>query len=478
MDDGSPTAASRAEVPAFPAGRVRGPVLLPSDERYLAEVSGFQSGYRHHPEVVVCATDAADVSAAVEYAAAHRLPLAVQATGHGLSVPLPGGVLVSTRRMTDVRVNAGARTAWIGAGVRWGEVVEEAGRFGLAPLSGSGPGVGAVSYTLHGGVGLLAREFGYAADHVSAAEVVTSDGRVRHVTADSDPELFRSLRGGGGSFGVVTGLEIGLVPVERFYGGQLIFDGESAGDVLEAWRWWTATVPERLTSSVTVMTYPDIPVLPGGLRGRHVAQVQIAYDGDEADGERLVAPLRAAGPRIAETLRTMPWTESWSVYNEPDRPHPYEGTNALLGKELPDRATLRSVLEATGPDARGMVVLALRHMGGALSRQPAVPNAVGGRDAGYLLVVLTVPAGSSSGEELRRVQERVLEAVAPWTVGSNLNFRYGRSAGAVPGGTAAAFSPDDHARLTGLKASADPSNLFRFHHVPLARDQPQGRHGP
>lgn len=315
-------------------------------------MSGFQAGYRHRPDVVVRAETAADVGAAVEYAATHRLPLAVQATGHGLSLPLPGGVLVSTRRMAKVRIDPVARTAWIEAGVRWGEVVEAAARYGLAPLSGSGPGVGAVSYTLSGGIGLLAREFGWAADHVRAAELVTADARVRHVTAERDPELFWALRGGGGGFGVVTGLEIGLVPVERFYGGQLIYDGALAEDVLEAWRQWTATVPDELTSSVTLLSYPDLPVLPGHLRGRYVAQVQIAYDGTGAEGERLVAPLRAAGPRISETLRTMPYAESASVYNEPDRPHSYQGGNALFGERLPDRAALRSVLELTGRTPR------------------------------------------------------------------------------------------------------------------------------
>lgn len=491
MSDGAdgadpPTApASAAVPPAFPAGAVRGPVLHPEDERYAEEAAGFQTGLRHRPDVIVGATGAADVAAAVEYAAGHSLPLAVQATGHGLSLPLSGGVLVSTRRMAEVRVDPGARTAWIGAGVRWGAVVEEAARYGLAPLSGSGPGVGAVSYTLNGGVGLLAREFGYAADRVHSAEIVTAAARVRRVTADSDPELFWGLRGGGCGFGVVTGLEVGLVPVERFYGGRLVFDGELAEDVLEAWREWTATVPETLTSSVTLMRYPDLPVLPAALRGRYVAQVQIACDSDEAEGERLAAPMRAAGPRITETLRTMPYTEFASVYDEPDQPHFYLGTNALLGRRLPDRSALGAVRELTGPDAPAMTVLGLRHMGGALSREPEVPNAVSGRDAGYVMVVLSVLEGGDeaggSGEagdgpgpaEMRGVHERVLESVAPWTVGSNLNFRYGRSATLAPGGASAGRSPEDVRRLAALKAATDPANLFRFHPGALSGGPPE-----
>src|SRR5205807_4789729 len=130
---------------------------------------------------IVGATDAADVQAAVEFAGAHRMPVAVQATGHGLSVAAEGGVLISTRRMAGVRVDAGARSAWIEAGVRWGQVIEAAAPHGLAPLNGSAPHVGAVGYTLAGGVAVLARRYGYAADHVRSMDVVTADGRLRHV---------------------------------------------------------------------------------------------------------------------------------------------------------------------------------------------------------------------------------------------------------------------------------------------------------
>ena len=463
MTDGATSGTAAPALVDFPAERIRGRVLSPGEEdAYDEERSGFQAGYRHRPDVIVCATCPDDVCVAVEYAGAHKLPLAVQATGHGLASPVHAGVLVSTRRMTEVRVDAAARTAWIEAGVRWGQVVEEAARFGLAPLSGSGPGVGAVSYTLHGGIGLMARQYGYAADHVRSIDVVTADARLRHVTPDSEPDLFWALRGGGGKFGVVTGLEIGLMPVEQFYGGRLVFDGELVEDVLEGWRQWTETVPEELTSSVTVLDYPDIPVLPEHLRGRYVAQVQVVHNGSQAEGEPLVEPLRAIGPRLEETLRTMPYAESAGVYDEPVQPHAYQGGNVLLGGGglgLPDTAALRSVLELTGPGAPAMTVLGLRHLGGALGREPEVPNAVGHRDARYLLGVLSVTEGADP-VALRALQERVFEVVEPWTVGSNLNFRYGRAAQAVPGGARAAHDPDDHRRLAGLKALLDPVGLF------------------
>lgn len=453
--------------PDFPASRVRGQVLVPGDASYDEERSGFQAGYSHRPDVVVRAADADDVAVAVGHAAARDAPLAVQATGHGLASPLQGGVLISTRAMTDVRVDASARTARIGAGVRWGSVVEEAARFGLAPLSGSGPGVGAVSYVLGGGVGLLARQYGYAADHVRSVDVVTAEGGPRHLTAESEGDLFWALCGGGpGNFGVVTGMEVGLVPLERFYGGRLVFDGELAPDVLEGWGKWTEDLPEELTSSVSLLIHPDVPAVPGPLRGRYVAQVQIAFDGTESEGERLIGPLRAIGPRVSETLRMMPYTESARVYDEPDRPHAYQGGNVLLGERLPDAAALRPVLELTGPDAPVTTVLSLRHMGGALGRQAAVPNAVGRQDAGHLMVVLSVTEGTGASREVEvtGLHERVFETVAPWTVGSDLNFRYGRPSQALRlGSRPAAHDRTSLRRLADVKALVDPADLFRFH---------------
>ncbi|MFE3741086.1 FAD-binding oxidoreductase [Streptomyces sp. NPDC059134] len=441
--------------------RVEGPVFRPGRPGYDEERSGFQTAFRHRPAVIVGAAGAADVSAAVAFAAEHGLPVAVQATGHGLSAAADGeGLLISTRRMDGVVIDPEARTARFDAGVRWEQVVADAAPHGLAPLNGSAPHVGAVAYTLGGGLGLLAREFGYAADHVRSIDVVTADATVRTVTAGSDPDLFWALRGGRDNFGVVTSMEVDLFPVSRLYGGGLFFPAEAVTDVLTAYLAWTATVPEELTSSVSLMAYPDLPVVPAPLRGRYVAHVRIAYTGDEASGERLVAPLRAIGPRLIDSVREMPYTACGTIYNDPAFPHAYYGNNVLLG-ELDSSVLVKTVLDVAGPGAPALCVIDLRHLGGALSRPPAVPSAVGNRDAQFILRVLT-PLAASDLDVARPVHQRLFDALRPWTTGRSLNFVY--SDEDMPDQTSAVYASDDLRRLAELKSVHDPANLFRLNH--------------
>jgi FAD/FMN-containing dehydrogenase len=440
------------------ARRVRGPVLLPGDDGYDVERTGFQTAVEQRPALVVGAEGAEDVRAAVEFASANGLPVGVRATGHGACPVAEGGLLITTRRMTGVRVDAEGRTAWLDAGVCWDQVIPETSRHGLAPLSGSAPHVGAVSYTLGGGLGLLARRYGYAADHVRAVEVVTADGALRQVTAETDPDLFWALRGGRDNFGVVTRLQVDLFPVTRLYGGGLFFDAEHVRDVLPAYRDWTATVPDELTSSVGMVPLPDLPVVPEPLRGRHVLHLRVAHTGDAAGGERLVAPLREVAPRLMDTLRDMPFAEAGSIYNDPTTPHGYHGNNVLL-REL-DGSALDAVLQEAGPGASVPCVVDIRHLGGALARPPAVPNAVGHREARYILRVLS-PVSGADVERVRAVHRRVFDAAAPWTIGRSLNFVYGENA---PEQVRSCYQPAEYRRLAELKAAYDPKNTFRRNH--------------
>nr|UPA71913.1 mitomycin radical oxidase [Streptomyces sp.] len=442
--------------------RVRGEVLLPGDEGFAARCAGFQTAYRHRPSVLVRAADAEDVAAAVAYATARALPVAVQATGHGLSVATDGGVLISTARLTEVTVDPVTRTARIGAGTRFAAVIDAAARYGLAPLNGSAPGVGVTGYVLGGGLGLLGREFGYAADRVRSIDIVTADARSRRVTADGDPDLFWALRGAGANFGVVTGMEIDLVRVSRLYGGELVFDLTRTPGLLADYLRWTETLPEELTSSVSLLAYPDLPVFPAPLRGRFAAHVRIAYTGEPHAGERLVAPLRALGPRLSDTVAEMPYTECGAIYSDPPQPHAYQGDNVLLRGFGPKQAAEVTELVGRSPVP---CVLDVRHLGGALGRPAQVPNAVGHRSARYLLRVL-MPLIGAGQHEVRATTGKVLGALAAESVGGRFqSLVYGGYADGAPTAPATDFwEPSDHRRLAALKAELDPANVFRFNH--------------
>ncbi|MQY21167.1 FAD-binding oxidoreductase [Nocardia macrotermitis] len=434
---------------------ITGPLFRPGMSGYDEEVAGFQTAYTHRPALVVGALHAEDVRSAVEFAARHGFPVAVQATGHGLSVAADGGVLISTRRMREVTVDAAARTARVGAGVQAEALIEAAAKHGLAPLNGSSPSVGVVGYHLGGGLGILARTFGYAADHVRAIELVTADGRLRRLTPGD--ELFGAVLGTGGNFGVVTALELDLFPITTVYGGRLIFDTGLVEPALEAWRQWTWELPEELTSAITMMTMPDLPVIPEPLRGRYIATVNIAYTGSGRDGERLVAPLRAIGPRLTDDLRMMPYTDTHAIYSDPPFPHAYAATNALLTELSADAA--QAFLDATGPDSAVPVVAGIRHLGGALCRPGPANVSIDHRDAEYLARFITGP--ETDGTAIGDQHDLIAKALSPWSIGHSPTFLYGAGDRAGEAQTRAGYTPATYARLAALKSDLDPANLFR-----------------
>ncbi|HEV7824605.1 MAG TPA: FAD-binding oxidoreductase [Mycobacteriales bacterium] len=448
--------------------RVEGSVWRAGDDGYDAECAVLTVDEAHRPAVVVGATGPADVMAAVAFATDHGMPVAVRATGHGASLPASGAVLVSTRRMQGVRVDPFARVARVEAGVRCARLVHEAAAFGLAPLAGSSPDVGSVAYTLGGGLGVLGRAHGYAADHVRSVDIVTAHGMLRHVTADQYADLFWAVRGGKGNFGVVTALEVDLFPVTTLYGGGLYFRGGAAAAVLHAYRRWVRTVPEEMSSSCALNRYPMTDDVPAPLRGRFAVHVRVAYCGSAADGERLVRPLRTAGVPILDTVGELPFTDAGRIHDDPPlRTQTHERTAML--REL-DEDAVDALLDVVGPDAAcPLGFVELRHLGGALGRPPAVANAVGNRDAGFQLYV-TGEAPAGHGEPLGRYAELVTARMAPWcTGGVALNF-LGGDGDTAAARVRAAYAPGDLRRLERVKRAYDPENLFCVNHnIPPVR---------
>lgn len=286
----------------------------------------------------------------------------------------------------------------------------------------------------------MAGRFGYAADHVRRIELVTTDGVRRN--AEEDPDLFWALRGGGGNFGVVTGLEVDLFDVPALFGGSLYFDLEQHPEVPEVWREWTRSVPDEVTSAIAILPVPDIPQVPEPVRGKYIGQLQLAILGDR--GPELIAPLRAIGTPAIDSVGEMPYVDSGRIFAEPEHPDSYSSTNALVDN-------LDALKTLPGPDAPRMHVIGIRHLGGALSRAPKIPNAVGHREAAYSLTVLTPGKGASARE--------VLEPWREATIGRALNFSFEKL---TPEEIAEAY--DDYDRLVDLRRRYDPSRRLHPNH--------------
>ncbi|MFI9173105.1 FAD-binding oxidoreductase [Streptomyces lincolnensis] len=447
------------------ADRISGTVLTPGDPGWDAELAPFNAIGVHRPALIVAAENAGDIQEAVRYAARHRMPVAVQATGHGIATPADGGLLISTRRVNAVAVDPVARIARAEAGAQWHQVIKAAARHGLAPLNGSSPLVGVVGYTLGGGLGLLARRYGYAADRVTRIHVVTAEGELREVTQHRNADLFWALRGGKGNFGVVTAIEFGLVPVTTLHGGGLFFAADAARPVLDAWRRWTEDLPEEMTSSLALLRLPDAPFVPEPLRGRLSVHLRVAYLGSSEDGEKLLAPLRAVAPTVLDTVREMPYTDVGEIHMDPVEPIPYHERSILL--RALDEAAAERLLEVAGPGADcPAFVVELRHLGGAVGRPAPVPNAVGNRDAAFTLTTVSPPAGPKDPAGA------VLTALRPWGTGrAYVNFLTGPD---EAGDTRRLYDPEAYERLARLKHEYDPHHLFRFTHTIVPADADRG----
>jgi hypothetical protein len=445
------------------AGESAGPVLLPEDPEYAAERAAFNQTLDNRPAVVVGATGPDDVRAAVRFAGQRSLPVGVMATGHGAVRSPEGAVLISTRRMDQVTVDAADRAARAGAGVLSHQLVDAAAAYGLAPLNGSALTVGVTGYTLGGGFSpFLGRLRGWAADHVRAIELVTADGELRRVTAGQEPDLFWAVRGGKDNFGIATSLEIDLFDLPRVYGGALFYPGEHAGHVLHAFREWVATVPDEMTAAVALLRLPPLPGIPDFLAGQLAVYVRVVYAGPAAEGERLVAPLRQAAPVVADSVAEVPYAQMVrSLPAEPPGPVPFYDSSMWL-RELPAQA-VDALLAGAGPDADvPLVNVELRQLGGALSRPPAEPSAVAGRTAAFHLFSVGV-GGPDDAAAVYASQDKLLGGLTPWEA-TEAAPNYLSVRDAPTARMATAFAPAALERLTAIKRSRDPANMFRVNH--------------
>jgi FAD/FMN-containing dehydrogenase len=434
-------------------------VLTSDDPRWDSSRGAFNVLLDQRPAAIALPRSAEDVAAAVRAAAADGRRIAAQRTGHMAAAlgSLADTVLVRTEGLSGVEIDAGAGKARVGAGAIWREVLTPASELGLAPLHGSSPTVGVVGYTLGGGLSFYGREFGLACNKVTAIELVDTAGEVLQVDADSDPDLFWALRGGGGSFGVVTALEFELLDMPKRYAGMLLFPFEQAGAVLHGWREWTATAPEQATSVGRLMVFPPIPEIPEPFRGNSFAALEIIYNGDETSGAELIEPLRSLGELAMDTMATVPPEGIADLHMDPPEPSPYTSTTRLT-REL-DAAAIDALLGAVGPGSGSQLVsVELRHLGGGLAEAAEGAGALAFLPGSFLAFGVGIVPVAEAMAPTRGWLDALDAALAPYDSGRYLNFCDD------PTDAGAAFPAETVKRLGEVKDRIDPENLFHANH--------------
>jgi hypothetical protein len=441
------------------AERLDGDLYRPGDDGWDEARTAWNLAADQHPVAVVAAESAADVAHTIRAARAEGLRVAPQGTGHAATAigDLSGTILLRTTRMRRVDVDPHDRRARVEAGVIWQEVTDAAAAHGLAALAGSSHDVGVLGYSLGGGLSWLARKHGLAANAILAAEIVDAGGTIRRIDADSDPDLFWAIRGGGGSFAIVTALELRLLPVAEVAAGVLFFPIERASEVLNAWLAWTKDVPEEVTSCGRIMRFPPFPEVPEPLRGNAFALVEIVVTGDLAGADELVAPLRALGPAM-DTVRVMPARELSTLHMDPPAPVPGVGDGRLLGSASAD--TVAALVEAAGAESgSSLLSVELRQLGGALDRVAPGDGAATFAGCEYGMFAVGIAATPELRASSERDVKRVVAALEPWDSGRDyMNFRESRSTGAR------LFSTEIHERLRAIKRRVDPLDVIRSNH--------------
>lgn len=437
---------------------LRGQVLLPTDPEYNQARLAWNRTVEQHPALVVIAEHRDDVVHAVRFAQQESLKIAVMATGHGTLREANDALLLVISKLNSVTINPINKTAWIDAGAKWAAVLPEAQKHGLAPLLGSTPDVGAVGYTLGGGMGWLARKYGMAVDSVLQFEVLTPDGEVCRASDVENPDLFWALRGGGGNFGVVLGMEIKLYPVTQIYGGNLLYPAAMAKEVFQHYNEWIAAAPDELTASIVLMNFPPMPQLPEFLRGQSVVMVRGAYVGLQAEGEALLKHWRDWQKPMIDDFKVLPFTDVALISNDPVEPSAGKGMSAWL-TDMSDDAVDILIRYAFPKDGhKPIMVLEVRLAGGAIARVPSNSNAYGNRNDHFLMqVVGSTPTAEAIALFKQYTGELKQELAAHLTGGVYLNFLEGSEARAR---IKDAYTSENLNMLKAIKAKYDQTNLF------------------
>ncbi|MGH3132219.1 MAG: FAD-binding oxidoreductase [Gaiellaceae bacterium] len=459
LDGGSVTLSS-AELEELDA-RVEGSLLRAGDEGWDEAVLVWNGMVTLLPALVVQPTSSRDVAAAVDFARDHGLLLTVKGGGHSIAgtALAERAVTLDMSRMREIAVDPGAKLAHVGAGCLLQDVDRATQEHGLATVLGFVSEVGVAGLTLGGGLGYLARRFGWTVDNLDEVEIVTADGQVRTASRGENADLFWALRGGGGNFGVVTRFTYGLHEVgPTVYGGLVAWPFERADEILGAYRTITAEAPRELAVWLILLTAPPAPFVPTEWHGKKLCAMAVCYSGDPGSVDDALAPIRALADPVVNLLQEQPYVQMQSYLDEtePKGPHHYWKTEyaAELSGDL--LSTARDVF-AECPIPGGEI--GFLHLGGALNERDEDDGAVGNRDAQFAWGVKGMwSPDEADGDAFRQWIRDAWARLRPFSTGRTyINFQTADEGDERIRETYGS----NFERLVEIKERYDPDNLFR-----------------
>jgi FAD/FMN-containing dehydrogenase len=448
------SAASTISIPQL-RDDLAGRVIAPDDGGYDEARIVFYGGIDRRPAVIVRAADATDVTRVISLARETGVELAVRSGGHsipGHSVS-EGGIVLDLSEMKALVIDVDGRSAWAEAGLTAGEYTDAAGAHGLATGFGDTASVGIGGITLGGGVGFLLRKYGLTIDDLLAADVVTADGRVLRADAETHPDLFWAIRGGGGNFGVATRFRFRLHEVGSILGGILILP--ATPDVIASFVAEAEAAPEELSTIANVMIAPPMPFVPAEHHGKLVVFAIVAHAAGGEAGERAVAPFRSLAVPIADMVRPMRYPEIYLPDEEGY--HPVATARTMFVDEI-DRGVAASIIDHLQASTAMMAVTQIRVLGGAMARVPAEATAFAHRSSRIMVNVAALSERSEEAATHEAWVTALATALRQGDAGAYVNFLGDEGEARIR----AAYPGSTWDRLAEIKARYDPANLFRL----------------
>jgi FAD/FMN-containing dehydrogenase len=441
---------------------LRGELLLPTSPGYDTARSIWNGAIDRHPAGIARCTGVADVVAAVRFAGARDLVVAVRSGGHGVGghALCDDGLVIDLSPVKGIRVDPATRSARAEAGVLWGELDRETQHFGLATVGGIVTHTGIAGLTLGGGIGWLTRKHGATVDNLLSADVVTAEGEFVTASEEENSDLFWAIRGGGGNFGIVTSFVYRLHPVgPTVLAGPVFHALEDAPEVLRFYREFIAAAPDELTTIFDLSVAPPVPFLPERVHGKPILMMGACYAGSPDEGAEVVSPLKQFGRPIVDLLEPKPYTGLQSMF-DPLVPHGWH--RYWKSVELPPLTddAIDTLVEKASAFTSPKSYCIVFQLGGALARVGEDATAFSQRGAAHNVNINAVWTEDDTDAE-RHIAwaQDFFDAMQPHAGGRvYLNFLGEEGGNRVR----QAYGARNYERLVELKRVFDPSNFFRL----------------